>query len=55
MNEIIDRFEVGYRFDSLIELNDIAQSQEDTDLLPLYEECDIWARRALAANGFGDY
>jgi hypothetical protein len=55
MNEITDRFEVNYRLDSLIDLNEIAGYQKETDLLSLYEESDIWARRALAANGFGDY
>ena len=55
MNEITDRFEVDYALDSLIDLGEIAGYREETDLLSLYEESDIWARRALAANGFGDY
>ena len=55
MNEITDRFEVDYKLDSMIDLNEIAGYQEETDLLSFYEECDIWARRALAANSFGDY
>ena len=59
MNKFTDRFEFDYRLDSLSEslsdFGEIAGYREETDLLSLYEESDIWARRALAANGFGDY
>jgi hypothetical protein len=55
MNEITGRFEFDYRLDSLIDLSEITGYQEETDLLSFTEESDIWARRALAANGFGDY
>jgi hypothetical protein len=55
MNEITGRFEVDYPLNSSIDVDESADCQEESDLLSLYEECDIWARRALVANGFGDY
>jgi hypothetical protein len=55
MNEFADRFEIDYTLDSMNDLNEIAGYHGETDTLSLYEVCDIWARRALAANGFGDY
>ena len=55
MNGFTDRFVFDYRINSSIDSDEIADYQEEADLQPIYEEYDIWARRALAANGFGDY
>ena len=55
MSEITDNFVFDYRINSSIDSDEIADYQEQADLLPNYAEYDIWARRALAANGFGDY
>jgi hypothetical protein len=55
MNECTGCFVFDYRINSSIDSDEIADYQEEADLQPIYEECDIWARRALAANGFGDY
>ena len=55
MNEFTDCFVFDYRINSSIDSDEIADYQEEADLLPNYEAYDIWARRALAANGFGDY
>jgi hypothetical protein len=55
MNEITDRFVFDYRINSSIDSDEIADYPEEAGLLPNCEEHDIWARRALAANGFGDY
>ena len=55
MNEFTGGFVFDYRINSSIDSDEFANYQQETDLLPNYEEYDIWARRALAANGFGDY
>ena len=47
--------ETEYNLDQAVEL---AESANDDDYLSWEAACedlDTWARRALAANGFGDY
>ena len=47
--------ETEYSFDPAVGL---AESANDDDYISWQasdDEIDIWARRALAANGFGDY
>ena len=55
MNEFSGGFVFDYRITSSIDADEIAYFQEETNLLPNNNEQDNWARRALAANGFGDY
>ena len=55
MDSANQRFENGYLLDEAIDLAESAN--DDLSRLPdaFDEEIDAWARRALAANGFGDY
>jgi hypothetical protein len=55
MNEFTDCFVFDYRIRSSIDSDEIADYQEEADLQRIYDEHNIWASRALAANGFGDY
>jgi hypothetical protein len=45
----------SYTLDQTVELAESANDEHYTPWETLNEEIDIWARRALAANGFGDY
>jgi len=55
MDSANQHFEAAYLLDEAIEFAESAN--DDLVMLPdaFDEEIDIWARRALAANGFGDY
>jgi hypothetical protein len=44
-----------YTLDQLIELADFTNDDHETPWEAFNDEIDTWARRALAANGFGDY
>ena len=44
-----------HTLDQAVELAESANDEHYTPWETLNEEIDIWARRALAANGFGDY
>ena len=48
-------FEADYTLDQLLELTLPADDEHDTPWETFNDEIDAWARRALAANGFGDY
>jgi hypothetical protein len=50
-----EQFEVEYTLDSLVELADISNDDDHTPWEAFNDEIDIWALRALVANGFGDY
>ena len=59
-NEIeVDVFEESFDYRDeceVIEFKSDWNSDERDSLSEIFnEEIDIWARRALAANGFGDY
>ncbi len=50
-----EQFEADYTLDQLVELTISADDDHDTPWETLNDEIDVWALRALAANGFGDY
>jgi hypothetical protein len=50
-----EQFEVEYTLDSLVVLADISNDDDHTPWEAFNGEIDIWALRALAANGFGDF
>jgi hypothetical protein len=45
--------ETGYSLDQVLELTESENDVHYTPWEELHEEIDAWARRALAANGFG--
>ena len=47
--------EVEYTLDQAVELAESANDEQYTPWETFNDEIDTWARRALAANGFGDY
>ena len=49
------RPEIGYSLDQALELTESESDDHYTPWEEFNEEIDNWARRALAANGFGDY
>jgi hypothetical protein len=55
MDSAAQRFETAYLLDQAIEFAESAN--DELSALPdaFDEEIDSWARRALAANGFGDH
>jgi hypothetical protein len=54
MDEANEQFDVEYTLVQLVEFAD-AWNDDDFPEETFNEEIDTWARRALAANGFGDY
>jgi hypothetical protein len=50
-----EQFEAEYTLEQLVELVAVTTDEDDTPWEAFNEEIDTWARRALAANGFGDY
>ena len=47
--------EVEYTLDQAVEFAESANDDEFTPWEAFNDEIDTWARRALAANGFGDF
>ena len=47
--------EAEYSLDQAVEFAESANDDDYTSWEEFIDEIDIWARRALAANGFGDY
>jgi hypothetical protein len=50
-----EQSEVEYTLDQLIEPAVVTNEDDHTPWEALNDEIYTWARRALAANGFGDY
>jgi len=55
MDYAAEQPESEYTFEQAVELADSANDDLYTPWETLSEDLDTWARRALAANGFGDY
>ncbi len=55
MNCANKSFEKNYILEQLVEPEEAANDADATPWVTFSEEIDTWARRALAANGFGDY
>jgi len=47
--------ETEYSLDQAVELAEAVNDDHYTPWEAFNDEIDTWARRALAANGFGDY
>jgi hypothetical protein len=55
VDNLNDQFELNAPYGAVIE---IMECFDDDEILPspaFDSELEVWARRALAANGFGDY
>jgi hypothetical protein len=55
MNYANQQPEIECSLDQALELTESENDEHYTPWEELHEEIDTWARRALAANGFGDY
>jgi hypothetical protein len=55
MDSANPRFETEYLLDEAVDLAESANDEQSGMPDAFDEEIDLWARRALAANGFGDY
>ena len=49
------QLEAEYTLEHLVEPAAVTTNEDDIPWEAFNDEIDTWARRALAANGFGDY